>query len=90
MIKHLLRAFIRLVRRFVLGPRLAQLADLSQGEIVNLVEAASSMPSQGSTSQLAAGSQLNLDSSKELATLKELCAQLQERVQVLERTKTST
>jgi hypothetical protein len=83
--KHLVRAFIRLVRRFVLGPRLAQLADLSQGEIVNLIESASGAYVKGSPAPHELSDHGNLDSSKELAALKELCAQLTERIQVLER-----
>ncbi len=85
MIKHFIRSVIRLCRRLILGPRLAPLADLSQGEVVNLIEASSAGFGGISKSVGASGPALASISSKELDELKELCAQLVERMEVLER-----
>lgn len=84
MIKHFIRGAIRFARKTLLGPRLAPLADLSHGEILNLMEVAaegmSSTPNETRMQITSAPPDL-----QEIHTLRELCAQLSERVQVLER-----
>ena len=86
MIKHFIRSVIRLCRRLILGPRLAPLADLSQGEVLNLVETAAAGYGAGAKLSGARQPVVSAASAKELSELKALCAALAERVQVLERT----
>lgn len=86
MIKHFIRSAIRVVRRLILGPRLALLADMSQGEVLNLKDTAAAGFGALSRSGIVNQANESAASVKELSELKGLCAELLERVQVLERT----
>lgn len=86
MIKHFIRFVIRLMRRMLLGPRLAPLADLSQGEVLNLLEVASSGYGSRAKNPAHASAEPDTYAVKEIADLKESVAKLVEKVAVLERT----
>lgn len=85
MIKHFIRTCIWQVRKAFIGPRLAHLANLSQGEVLNIVEmSALDYGSQHQLSHQHNSSATHMNEA-ELAALKEKVAELEERIQVLER-----
>lgn len=85
MIMHLIRTCIWQVRKAFIGPRLAHLANLSQGEMLNILE----MSALGYGSQHQLSHQHNSSATHmneaEIAALREKVAELEERIQALER-----